>query len=171
MSYTTNKQPQGYPYFVTSKLREDMIGELVAINDYSFIISNCSIKEINDVLYHIRQEEHNHYGMLLELLRKYDPMEMDAYLKVIGHTNLTPAKEYLTVNNGTTDKLLLNYLREGAKGELEAIILYEQHLAEIPYLDIRETLQKIVYDEKEHLEELTLVLINYDKDKYGSLKK
>ncbi|KEH97075.1 ferritin family protein [Clostridium massiliodielmoense] len=171
MSYTTNKQPQGYPYFVTSKLREDMIGELVAINDYSFIISNCSIKEINDVLSHIRQEEHNHYGMLLKLLRKHDPMEMDAYLKVISHTDLTPAKEYLTVTTGVTDKLLLNYLREGIKGELEAVILYEQHLAEIPYTDIRETLQKIVYEEKEHLEELTLVLTNYDKGKYGPIEK
>ncbi|KGM95288.1 rubrerythrin [Clostridium novyi A str. 4552] len=171
MSYTTNKQPQGYPYFVTSKLREDMIGELVAINDYSFIISNCSIKEINNVLSHIRQEEHNHYGMLLKLLRKYDPMEMDAYLKVISHTDLTPAKEYLTVTTGVTNKLLLNYLREGIKGELEAVILYEQHLAEIPYTDIRETLQKIVYEEKEHLEELTLVLTNYDKEKYGPIEK
>ena len=62
--------------------------------------------------------------------------------------------------------LILNNVREDIKGELEAIILYEDEIAEIQQKDIRIALQKIIDDEKEHTEHLTQVLLQFDPDPY-----
>ena len=64
--------------------------------------------------------------------------------------------------------LILNNVREDIKGELEAIILYEDEIAEIQQKDIRIALQKIIDDEKEHTEHLTQVLLHFDPDPYKS---
>lgn len=61
---------------------------------------------------------------------------------------------------------ILNYIRDDIKGELEAVILYEDELAQIQQRDVRTALQKIINDEKEHSEELTLVLLKFDPDPY-----
>ena len=45
MSYTTNRQPQGILIDKVAFLREGMIAELVAINDYSTFISLTNNKE------------------------------------------------------------------------------------------------------------------------------
>ncbi len=67
----------------------------------------------------------------------------------------------------TYDKLLiLNNVRDDIKGELEAVILYEDEISHIQQKDIRHALQKIIDDEKEHTEHLTQVLFAFDPDPY-----
>jgi rubrerythrin len=63
MSYTTEGQPQGYPYFYTNKIREALISEIIAINGYAYHIAHSDIKDINEVWHHIMEDEKRHYGM------------------------------------------------------------------------------------------------------------
>lgn len=46
MSYTTNRQPQGTSKSVTTLLREGMIAEIVAINDYSYLLVLLIIRKL-----------------------------------------------------------------------------------------------------------------------------
>ena len=171
MSYTTDRQPQGFPYFPTNKIREAMIGELVAINDYNYHIAHSKIEEINEIWDHIRQDEKRHYGMLLELLRKYDPAQYAMYKEAKDHINLGEGKKSLKYYGKHLDRYsILNFIRDDIKGELEAIILYEQHIMEIPYKDVKDIFLEIINDEKEHVEELTMVLLKYDEDCYDGLE-
>lgn len=64
-------------------------------------------------------------------------------------------------------QIILNNLRDDIKGELEAVILYEEELHRFPHDDIRMTLQAIIDEEKGHAEHLTNLLIKYDPDPYG----
>ncbi|AZR73261.1 rubrerythrin [Anoxybacter fermentans] len=170
MSYTTDRQPQGYPYFPTNKIREAMIGELVAINDYAYHISHSDIEEINEIWQHIMDDEKRHYGMFLDLLRKYDPAQYEMFKKVKKQIHINKKIKNPTCSSKKYNQdLILNYIRNDIKGELEAIILYEQHITEIPCKEVREVFHKIINDEKEHVEELTIVLLKYDKDKYGPI--
>lgn len=80
MSYTVkNGQPQGYPYFFTNKIREALIGEIIAINGYVQHISDSNMENINTAWRSILKDEKNHYVMLLNLLRKYDPVQYQKY--------------------------------------------------------------------------------------------
>lgn len=171
MSYTTNRQPQGIPFYFTNKIREAMIAELVAINDYTNSIASNDIKDINEVFYHIMEEEKEHYGMFLSLLRKYDPEQYRAYEEVKSHLELPEKVKEVGIEPKHSKENVLNFIRENIKGELEAIVLYEQHLVEVPYKDIKETFRKVINDEKEHSEELTALLMHYDKDKYGPIEE
>lgn len=170
MSYTTEGQPQGYPYFYTNKIREALISEIVAINGYAYHIAHSDMKDINEVWHHIMEDEKRHYGMFLELLRKYDPVQCARYMEAKEHVELSKNSKYLNVFGKHSEDLILNFIRNDIKGEFEAVILYEQNAFEIPYKDIRETYIEIAGDEKEHAEELTLVLMHYDKDKYGPIE-
>ncbi|HCQ91397.1 MAG TPA: rubrerythrin, partial [Clostridium sp.] len=68
-------------------------------------------------------------------LRKYDPAQYRAYLDHIE--DKTGAKSPMQIYKPNYDKqIILNNIREDIKGELEAIVLYEQHLAIIPYDDV-----------------------------------
>ncbi len=75
-----------------------------------------------------------------------------------------------TYNPNYDKQIILNNIREDIKGELEAIVLYEQHLAIIPYDDVRYALYSIINEEKGHVEHLTQLLLKYDIDKYNGLK-
>ncbi|MCY6355605.1 hypothetical protein [Clostridium sp. ZS2-4] len=170
MSYTTEGQPQGYPYFYTNKIREALISEIVAINGYAYHIAHSDIKDINQVWHHIMEDEKRHYGMFLQLLRKYDPVQYAKYMESKEHVKLSKNSKYLNVYGKHSEDLILNFIRSDIKGEFEAVILYEQNAFESPYKDIKETYIEIAGDEKEHAEELTLVLMHYDKDKYGPIE-
>ncbi|EPY2274639.1 ferritin family protein [Clostridium sporogenes] len=170
MSYTTLRQPEGFPYCFTNILREAIIAEIVAINDYRYHIANSPLDELNDIWHHIMEDEKKHYGMFLSLLRKYDPVQYEKYKYVQDHIDLkdkTPKfPEYLPEYN---KQLILNNIRSDIKGELEAIVLYEDQILHVPYKDIVDTFMEVIADEKEHVEELTAVLLKYDKDKYGPI--
>lgn len=170
MSYTTSKQPQGFPFCFTNLLREAMIAEIVAINGYAEHIANSNIKELNDLWHHIMQEEKKHFGMFLELLRKYDPTEYQRYKQVKSELDLTnKCPKFPEYHPKYNDQLILNNVRDDIKGELEAIVLYEDEVLHIKHKDIIDTFMKVISEEKEHTEELTLFLTKYDKDKYNNI--
>lgn len=169
MSYThPNGQPQGMARQFTNRLREILIAEVVAINGYQDHIANSNIEQINDAWHSIMLDEKKHYGLILRLLRKYDPDQEKQYLEhkkeVLGVK--TPLQ---TRNPAPTVIAILNNLRDDIKGELEAVVLYEADLPRFPYHDIRVVLQSIIDEEKGHAEHLTKLLLKYDPDPYDSL--
>lgn len=168
MSYTNpHGQPQGMAEKITNKLRQIIIAEIIAINGYQNHIVNSNMTDINEVWHHIMLDEKRHYSLALNLLRKYDPVEYKYYLTY--HSDNSGYKSSMQLCKPSYDKqIILNNLRDDIKGELEAVILYEEELAEFTYKDIRTTLKGIIDDEKEHTEHLTEVLLKYDPDPYGS---
>lgn len=169
MSYTEpSGQPQGFPYYFTNKIREALIAEIVAINGYEEHIANSNMESINEVWEHIMQDEKDHYGMFLTLLRKYDPAQYEKYeMHERDSFDMTPMQRY---QPDYDKQIILNNIREDIKGEFEAVLLYEQHVFEMPYQDIRDAFSAIADAEKEHAEHLTRLLIGFDSKQYNNLK-
>lgn len=170
MSYThPYGQPQGIALLDTNKLREILIAEIDAINGYAEHIANSNVEEINKAWKSIMGDEKKHYGMILTLLRKYDPAQFQAYKENIGRKlgPKSPMQEYIP---NYDIQIILNNIREDIKGELEAVILYEQELSMLPYQDVRDALYSIINEEKGHAEHLTQLLLKYDADKYDGLE-
>jgi rubrerythrin len=169
MSYThPNGMPQGIAIPFTNKLREILIGEIIAINGYQEHILNSNMEEINKAWHTIMGDEKKHYGIILNLLRKYDPVEYSMYL---AHRSLRqgPVPPMQSYQPEYDRQIILNNVREDIKGELEAVILYEQEMPGLPYQDIRDALQSIINEEKGHTEHLTELLLKYDPDRYDGL--
>ncbi|MFL0267244.1 ferritin family protein [Candidatus Clostridium radicumherbarum] len=170
MSYTNpNGMPQGNARFDTNKLREILIGEIIAINGYAEHIANSNMEDINAAWKSIMGDEKKHYGMILSLLRKYDPSQYQAYKEHIGDKS-GPKSSMQKYTPKYDKQIILNNIREDIKGEFEAVILYEQHLASISYNDVRQVLYSVINEEKGHAEHLTQLLLKYDTDKYNSLE-
>ena len=64
-------------------LREDLIGELQAINQYEDHILNLENKEAVTTLKHIIEEEKEHAAELLRLIRNLDPVQADKFKGVL----------------------------------------------------------------------------------------
>ena len=171
MSYTTSGQPQGTAREITNFLREGMIGELITINDYSDVISISPSNEIKDIFKMIIKDEKRHYGMLLELLRKFDPIEFEKAVEVSN--SLKIKKNPLNTPTQTVERstLFLNQIRKSIKSELEAIISYEDIITKTDDTEAIRVIQEIANDEKHHVEDLTYLLIRLDKDSYGPLRR
>ncbi|ASS91232.1 rubrerythrin [Bacillaceae bacterium ZC4] len=170
MSYTfPGGQPQGKPIFITSKIREAMVAELTAINDYNYHIANSNMEEVNRVWRMIMLDEKKHYGMFLTLLRKYDPVQYQTYL-YYQNTHLDVKEPMQTYRPNYDKQLILNLVRSDLKGELETAVLYDQYAAEISIPDVSHVFSVISRDEKFHAEHLTKLLISYDPDPYNGLK-
>ena len=60
-----------------SLLREDLVGELQAINQYQSHISEITDESTKKVLESIRNEEKVHVGELLTLIESIDPVQHD----------------------------------------------------------------------------------------------
>ncbi len=103
------------------------------------------------------------------MLRKYDPAQYQAYKDHIGD-KLGPKSPMQTYKPNYDKQIILNNVREDIKGEFEAVILYEQQLAIIPYPDVRCALYSIINEEKGHAEHLTQLLLKYDTDPYNGLQ-
>ncbi|HCC08070.1 MAG TPA: rubrerythrin [Clostridiales bacterium] len=164
MSYTNvYGQPQGEAESATNKLREILIAEIVAINGYAEHIANSNMEDVNEILHHIMEEEQEHYDMIIELLRKYDPVQYKMYLEFKKENTgpKSPMQKYVPDYN---KQLILNNIRHDLKGEFEAIILYEEIIAITPNKDIKNTVTEITNDEKEHVEELTRLLLKYSQN-------
>jgi rubrerythrin len=167
MSYTyPSGQPQGTARKITNKLREIMIAEIVAINGYQSHIANSSMLSINEAWHRIMLDEKRHYDIALDLLRKYDPAQYKASL--IQHDDLLSPKTPLQSYTPCYDRqIILNNIRDDIKGELEAVILYEEEIdAFTSYKDIKTALQSIINDEKEHAEHLTQILKKYENEPF-----
>lgn len=167
MSYTNPYgQPQGIADRITNKLRQIIVAEIIAINGYQNHILNSNMLDINEVWQHIMLDEKKHYSLAINLLRKYDKTELKYSIEMqnIPINSESPMQMYIPEYN---KQIILNNLRSDIKGELEAVILYEEELSKFSQKDIRTTLQTIIDDEKEHTEHLTEVLYKYDPDPYG----
>jgi rubrerythrin len=169
MSYTNIKgQPQGSAYSFVNKIRESLIAEINAINQYQEHIANSIMTDINKVWKSIMQDEKNHYGLFLSLIKKYDGEEYKQYLRFQNiDINVTAMQEYKPEYD---KEIILNNIREDIKGELEAVILYEEYIEAMPYQDAKDIFTLIINDEKEHIEILTRILLKYDPDKYNNLE-
>ncbi len=169
MSYTYPfGQPQGEPVQFTNILRELVVAEIVAINGYQQHIADSNMEDINNVWHKIMVDEKKHYGWLLKLLRKYDPAEEQAYQRHLN-IGLGPGSPMQIYKPDYDRQIILNNLRQDIKGELEAVVLYEQELQQMPYVDLRQTLMNIIDEEKGHTEHLTSVVLKYDPDPYNGL--
>lgn len=170
MSYTVaDGIPQGTPLDKVGLLRQALIAEIIAINGYELHIAYSPIKELNQIWYDIVAEEKRHYGMFLELIREYDPGQMEMYLEVrdrikIDNTNLPQC----ALIPQTT---YLNLVREDIKGENEAVLLYDNNVANINDNNIRDVYKSIIMDEKRHIEMLTSAMLQYDHQPYGPISK
>jgi rubrerythrin len=62
-------------------LREDLIGELQAINQYQEHIDTLADEHAIKVLSHIRDEEKEHVAELTKLIQKLDPLQAEMFKK------------------------------------------------------------------------------------------
>ena len=62
-------------------LREDIIGELQAINQYQEHIDEANDEKIKNVLSHIRDDEKEHFAELTKLIRKIDEIQEQKFQK------------------------------------------------------------------------------------------
>ena len=62
-------------------LREDLIGELGAINQYQEHIDDINDDEAKKVLGHIRDDEKEHVAELIKIIRRLDATEEEKFQK------------------------------------------------------------------------------------------
>lgn len=62
-------------------LREDLIGELEAINQYQDHIDAIDDAEIKTLLTHIRDDEKEHFAEITKMLRKLDTVQEAKFMK------------------------------------------------------------------------------------------
>ena len=62
-------------------LREDLIGELGAINQYQEHIDDINDDEAKKVLSHIRDDEKEHVAELIKIIRKLDTTQEEKFQK------------------------------------------------------------------------------------------
>ncbi|MDU2063393.1 MAG: ferritin-like domain-containing protein [Sporomusaceae bacterium] len=68
-------------------LREDLIGEFEAINQYQLHIDNIDNEEIKDLLAHIRDDEKEHVAELMHIIARIDEIQKQKFLEdhTVGH--------------------------------------------------------------------------------------
>ena len=62
-------------------LREDLVGELEAINQYQDHIDEIENDEARHVLEHIRDDEKEHFAELTKLIQELDPTQAEKFEK------------------------------------------------------------------------------------------
>ena len=62
-------------------LRDDLVGELQAINQYQDHIDSLENEEARRVLEHIRDDEKEHFAELTKLIQQLDPTQADKFKK------------------------------------------------------------------------------------------
>lgn len=62
-------------------LREDLIGELGAINQYQEHIDDIDDEEVKKVLSHIMSDEKEHVAELIKIIRKSDTAQEEKFQK------------------------------------------------------------------------------------------
>ena len=64
-------------------LREDLIGELQAINQYQEHILDLENEKAVNTLEHIIEEEKEHVGELLKLIQNLDPTQAEKFKRIL----------------------------------------------------------------------------------------
>jgi rubrerythrin len=62
-------------------LREDLVGELQAINQYQEHIDSMENEEARNILEHIRDDEKEHFAELTKLIQQLDPTQAEKFRK------------------------------------------------------------------------------------------
>jgi len=62
-------------------LREDLVGELEAINQYQEHIDETDDEEIKKILAHVRDDEKEHLAELTKIIRKLDETQEEKFQK------------------------------------------------------------------------------------------
>ncbi len=66
---------------ILNNLREDLVGELQAINQYQEHIDELDDEEIKKVLEHIMNDEKEHVAELTKVIRKIDEIQEQKFQK------------------------------------------------------------------------------------------
>ena len=66
---------------ILTNLREDLVGELEAINQYQNHIDETDDEEIIKILDHIRDDEKEHVAELIKIIRKLDSIQEEKFQK------------------------------------------------------------------------------------------
>lgn len=80
MSYESEYE-ESTPELDLEMLREDLVGELQAINQYQEHIDTLEDEEAIKVLEHIRDDEKEHVAELTKLINKIDPLQAEMFKK------------------------------------------------------------------------------------------
>ena len=62
-------------------LRNDLVGELQAINQYQEHIDEADSGEVKKILGHIRDDEKEHFAELTKIIRKLDETQEEKFKK------------------------------------------------------------------------------------------
>lgn len=62
-------------------LREDLIGELAAINQYQEHIDEIDDEKVKEVLGHIRDDEKEHVAEITKIIRELDALQEEKFKK------------------------------------------------------------------------------------------
>ena len=62
-------------------LREDLIGELAAINQYQEHIDEINDEEVKKILGHVRDDEKEHVAEITKIIRKLDETQEEKFQK------------------------------------------------------------------------------------------
>ena len=79
MTYEAEYENEEDVDLVLEMLREDLIGELQAINQYQEHIDSMDDEESIKVLEHIRDDEKEHVAELTKLIQKLDPIQAEMF--------------------------------------------------------------------------------------------
>lgn len=78
MAYeSTSEQKKGH----VEMLRDDLVGELQATNQYQLHIDMIDDEEIKEILTHIMNDEKEHIAELTKLIRKKDSVQEEKFRK------------------------------------------------------------------------------------------
>lgn len=79
MTYESEYEEEEDVDIVLEMLREDLIGELQAINQYQEHVDSIDDEEARKVLEHIRDDEKEHVAELTKLIQKLDPIQAEMF--------------------------------------------------------------------------------------------
>ncbi len=77
MAYESTQQKKG----PVEMLRDDLVGELQATNQYQSHINAINDEEIKEVLTHIMNDEKEHIAELTKLIRKKDSIQDKKFME------------------------------------------------------------------------------------------
>jgi rubrerythrin len=81
MTYDSDYEAEDGPEIDLEMLREDLVGELQAINQYQEHIDTIEDEEAIRVLEHIRDDEKEHVAELTKLIQKLDATQAEKFRK------------------------------------------------------------------------------------------
>lgn len=79
MAYDSDYEDEEDIDVILEMLREDLIGELQAINQYQEHIDCIDDEEAIKVLEHLRDQEKEHVAELTKLIQKLDPIQAEMF--------------------------------------------------------------------------------------------